>query len=201
MFYYFLVFIKPLLWLIFRPKVYGNKKALGTKGKAIFICNHISMRDPLMMSIISPRIIHYMAKKEIVKSKIGKIFFKSLFVIPVDRGKADIRSLKDALKELEKGNAFGIFPEGRRMVADRMDEFETGIAFIAMRSGAPVIPMYLSNDSYKHWWTRPTFMVGDPIYADEVKLKVSNRENEAIFTQRLRNSIDRLKKELDKKCR
>lgn len=201
MLYLILYLFKPLFLLIFRPKVYGNKKALRTKGKAIFICNHISMRDPLMISIISPRIIHFMAKKEVFDSPLGNFFFRSMFVFPVDRGSADMKSLKNALKLLEKGKAFGIFPEGRRMVAYRMDEFEHGISFIAMRSGAPVIPMYLHNDSYKKWYTRPKIIIGEPILAEESKLNVSRRENEAIFTQRLRNTLEKLKKELEAECR
>ncbi|MCR5610807.1 MAG: 1-acyl-sn-glycerol-3-phosphate acyltransferase [Clostridiales bacterium] len=201
MLYIILYFFKPLLWLMFRPKVYGNKKALGTKGKAIFICNHVSMEDPLMLAIISPRIIHFMAKKEVFDTKLGKLFFSSMFVFPVDRGTADLKSLRNALNLLEKGKAFGIFPEGRRMVAYRMDEFELGTAFIAMRSNAPVIPMYLHNDSYKKWYTRPKIIVGDPIYASETKLNFSRRENEVIFMQRLRNTLESLKKELEKKCK
>ena len=201
MFYVFLYLMKPVLWLIFRPKVYGNKKAMWTKGKAIFICNHVSMEDPLMMAIVCPRIIHFMAKKEVFEKPLGRIMFKSLLVFPVDRGSADIKSLRNALNVLEKGKAFGIFPEGRRMVAYRMDEFELGTAFIAMRSKAPVIPMYIHNESYRTKLTRPKIIVGDPICSEDVKLNLSRRENEVLFMQRLRNSLDALREELEAKCR
>ena len=196
MLYLFLYLMKPILWLMFRPKVYGNRKALGTKGKAIFICNHIAKTDPLLIAIVSPRIVHFMAKKEVFESRIGNLLFRSLFVFPVDRGTADLKSLRNSLEVLEKGKAFGIFPEGRRMVADRMDEFELGTAFIAMRSGAPVIPMYLANDSYKKG-KRPRFIVGDPLYAEDSKMNVSRRENEVIFMQRLRNTLNGLKRRLE----
>ena len=201
MLYVILYLLKPLLWIIFRPKVYGNKKALWTKGKAIYICNHVSMEDPLMIAIVCPRIVHFMAKKEVFSSPIGKIFFKSVLVFPVDRGNADLKSLKNALSLLEKGKAFGIFPEGRRMVAYRMDEFELGTAFIAMRSKAPVVPIYIKNDSYDKWYGRPKMIVGDPIYADDVVMDVSKRENEVIFIQRLRNTLENLRTELEKKCK
>lgn len=199
MLYLFFYLLKPILWLIFRPKVYGNKKSLRVKGKAIFICNHVSMEDPLMLAIISPRIIHFMAKKEVFDSFLGNIFFRSMFVFPVDRGTADLKSLRNALALLEKGKAFGIFPEGRRMVAYRMDEFELGTAFIAMRSDAPVIPVYIDNHAYDKIYKRPKMIVGDPIRASETKLDVSRRENEVLFMQRLRNTLDALKKELDSK--
>ena len=67
MIYLFICLFKPLLYLIFRPKIYGNKKALKTKGKVIFICNHINMLDPIMLALVSPRIIHFMAKRSFSK--------------------------------------------------------------------------------------------------------------------------------------
>ncbi len=197
MFYLLLVLFKPLIYLLFMPKVYGCKKALKTKGKVIFICNHISMLDPVVLALVSPRIIHFMAKKELFESKIGNFVFKALYVFPVDRGSADLKSIKNAIKLLDKGKAFGIFPEGRRMVADRMDEFEQGTSLIAMRSGAPIVPIYLRNDSFK---TRARLIVGEPIYPGETALNVSRRENEQIFTQRIANRMNALKRELDSIC-
>ena len=100
MIYLLLVLFKPLIWLIFRPKVYGDKKALRTKGKVIFICNHISLIDPVVLALVSTRIIHFMAKKELFTSLPGKLLFKALFVFPVDRGSADLKSIRNALKLL-----------------------------------------------------------------------------------------------------
>jgi 1-acyl-sn-glycerol-3-phosphate acyltransferase len=199
MIYLFICLFKPLLYLIFRPKLYGAKKNLAPKGKAIFICNHLNMLDPVVIALVSPRIVHFMAKKELFKSKLLALFFKSAFVFPVDRGTADLKSLKNALKLLEKGKVFGIFPEGRRMVADRMDEFELGTAFIAMRSGAPVIPLYIKNDSFGRG-KRVRMIVGEPMYAADSAMNVSRRENEVIFMQRMKNAMNALQKELEDKC-
>ncbi len=199
MLYYFFYLLKPLLWLIFRPKVYGSKKALATKGGAIFICNHISMIDPVIIGIVSPRIIHFMAKKEIFDHPVGRFFFKAFFAFPVSRGTADLKSIKNAIKVLEEGKAFGIFPEGRRMVADCMDEFELGTSMIAMRTGVPVVPIYLHVKAYRT--ARPRLIVGDPIYAaDSVIEGASRRENELVFTQRIVNRMNALKRELDDIC-
>ena len=199
MLYFFIYLLKPLLWLIFRPKVYGNKKALGAKGGVIFICNHISMIDPLILGIVSPRVIHFMAKKEIFDHPVGKLLFKAFFAFPVSRGTADIKSIKNAIKVLEDGKAFGIFPEGRRMVADVMDEFELGTSMIAMRTGVPVVPIYLHMRAYK--MARPKMIVGDPIYAaDSAMSGASRRENELVFTQRIMNRMNALKRELDDIC-
>ena len=198
MIYLLLVLFKPLIWLIFRPKVYGDKKALRTKGKVIFICNHISLIDPVVLALVSTRIIHFMAKKELFTSLPGKLLFKSLFVFPVDRGSADLKSIRNALKLLEKGKAFGIFPEGRRMVADRMDEFELGTSMISIRSGAPVVPIYMMNDSIRKMRIR--MIVGEPLRSEDSAMNVSRRENEQLFTARIRKSMNALKKELESIC-
>lgn len=198
MIYLLLVLFKPLIWLIFRPKVYGDKKSLRTKGKVIFICNHISLIDPVVLALVSTRIIHFMAKKELFTSLPGKLLFKALFVFPVDRGSADLKSIRNALKLLEKGKAFGIFPEGRRMVADRMDEFELGTSMISIRSGAPVVPIYMMNDSIRKMRIR--MIVGEPLRSEDSAMNVSRRENEQLFTARIRNSMNALKKELESIC-
>ena len=198
MLYFFALLFSPLVWLVFRPKIYGNKKALATKGKVIFVCNHISMADPVILALVSPRIIHFMAKKELFEKKLGRLVFKSLFVFPVDRGSADLKSIKNAIKLLEKGKAFGIFPEGRRMVADRMDEFELGTSLISMRSGAPVVPIYMANDSIRK--LKVMMIVGDPIMPDETIAGASRRENEQMLTARIRNAMNAMQKELERKC-
>ena len=131
------ILLGPLLLLILRPIVYG-KQNLRVKGKAIFICNHRSMWDPVIIAICTPRMVHFMAKKEIFESKIGNIFFRSLGAFPVNRKNVDLMSLKNALKVLNDGKIFGLFPEGKREVSDSLDEFEKGTAFFAIRSGAPV---------------------------------------------------------------
>ena len=65
MLYILLYVLKPLLLLVFRPKIYGSKAALRQKGKVIYISNHIALADPLLLAVICPRIIHFMAKKEL----------------------------------------------------------------------------------------------------------------------------------------
>ena len=198
MLYILLYVFKPLLWLIFRPRVYGSKASLRQKGKVIYVSNHIALADPLLLAVICPRIIHFMAKKELFDNPVGKVFFKSLFVFPVNRGTPDIKSIKNAIALLDKGKAFGIFPEGRRMVADRMDELELGTALIAMRSDAPVVPIYMSNDNYRRFRFR--FIVGEPIIASELQLNASRRENEQIFTGKLTNTMNKLKHDLEEIC-
>ncbi len=157
---FFKYLLMPLFWLLYRPLVIGHEN-LFIRGKAIFVSNHISMADPIVLAMVSPRLIHFMAKSELFKNPVGKLLFPLMLAFPVNRKQSDMASLKNAIRVLEKGKVFGIFPEGKRAVTDEMDVFEKGAAFLAIRSGAPVVPIYIHRDTYKKMHLR--MAVGKPI--------------------------------------
>lgn len=186
--------IGPFIALFLRPIVYGQQN-LRIKGKAIIICNHRSMLDPIVLSIVTPRIIHFMAKKEIFRTKLGNLFFRSLCAFPVNRKSMDLPSLKNALTVLEKGKIFGIFPEGKREVSDSLDEFERGTAFFAIRSGAPVIPVYIHPDATRR--IRPVLIVGKPIDISSIVANANKSSMIEVVTDELADAIDALRLELE----
>lgn len=186
--------IGPIILLVTRPIVYGRQN-LRVKGKAIFIANHRSMWDPLILALVSPRNIHFMAKKELFESKLGNFFFRSLYAFPVNRRNVDLQSLKNALKVLDKGDVFGIFPEGKRAVTDSLDEFEKGAAFLAFRSGAPVIPIYIHPDTSRQ--VRPVMLVGKPIDVSSIVATANKSSLIEVVTDELADSIDALRIELE----
>ena len=168
----------PLLLLILRPIVYG-KQNLRVKGKAIFICNHRSMWDPVIIAICTPRMVHFMAKKEIFESKIGNIFFRSLGAFPVNRKNVDLMSLKNALKVLNDGKIFGLFPEGKREVSDSLD----------------VIPIYIHPDSQRR--LRPVIMVGKAIDVSEIAANAQKSTLIDVVTDELADAVAALGTELE----
>ena len=186
--------IGPIILLVTRPIVYGRQN-LRVKGKAIFIANHRSMWDPLILALVSPRNIHFMAKKELFESKLGNFFFRSLYAFPVNRRNVDLQSLKNALKVLDKGDVYGIFPEGKRAVTDSLDEFEKGAAFLAIRSGAPVIPIYIHPDTSRQ--VRPVMLVGKPIDVSSIVATANKSSLIEVVTDELADSIDALRIELE----
>ena len=186
--------IGQLILLVTRPIVYGRQN-LRVKGKAIFIANHRSMWDPLILALISPRNIHFMAKKELFESKLGNLFFRSLYAFPVNRHNVDLTSLKNALKVLEQGEVFGIFPEGKRAVTDSLDESEKGAAFLAIRSGAPVIPIYMHPDTSRQ--IRPVMLVGKPIDVSAIVASANKSSLIEVVTDELADSINALQAELE----
>lgn len=148
------------VWLVFRPRVVGLKR-LFFKGRGIIISNHHSLCDPIWLGFVAPRTIHFMAKRELFKSRPLSALLKAILAFPVDRQHADIVSLKKAVAVLEKGSVFGIFPEGKRSITGELDTFEKGAAFLALRCNAPIIPVYSDPKMYKRFRIR--MIVGEPI--------------------------------------
>lgn len=195
MFYVFLkYFLTPFIYLFFRPVIVGRQHLL-PKGKAIFVCNHISMWDPVFLAVLCPRYIHFMAKSELFKHWYGKLFFKALLAFPVNRNQADMQSMKNAMKVLNAGKAFGIFPEGKRTITNDLDDLEKGAAFLAMRSGAPIIPLYIKRDSYQQHHFK--LAVGRPILVGDLIASTPKSQLIDVVTNEISDAIRALQSILE----
>lgn len=191
MFYFIAKYLLfPFVWLLYRPKIYG-KELMRVKGKAIFVCNHLSMWDPLMLAVLSPRYIHFMAKAELFRTIWGKLLFYGLLAFPVNRKQTDRTSIRRAMQVLDKGKVFGIFPEGKRSITGSLDEFEKGAAFLAVRSGAPVLPLYISPQSYVR--RQLCIFVGTPIDVESIKETLPKSEQIEAVYDRIGHAIVALK--------
>jgi 1-acyl-sn-glycerol-3-phosphate acyltransferase len=151
---------KPIICLLFFPKVIG-KKNTKIKGKAIIISNHVSMWDPLLISVVFHRQIFWMGKIELFKNWIARLFFHIVKAFPVRRGEGDLAAIRHAFRLLRDGKLFGIFPEGTRIKTGKLRQFEPGTSMIALKSGAPIVPMYLKG-TYK-LFRRMKVIIGEPI--------------------------------------
>lgn len=195
MLYYLLKYVfSPLILLALRPVVYG-KQNLRIKGKAIFVCNHIHLLDPVLIALISPRIIHFMAKSELFQKKSTAWLMRALLAFPVNRKSADLTSLKTAIKVLNDDKVFGIFPEGKRSVTDEMDELEKGVAFLAIRTGSPIVPIYLHPNSWRT--VHPKLIVGKPINVSAIVAEADRNSLIDVVTDAVSDSLYALKDELE----
>ncbi len=149
MFYWVLkrIIIGPILRLLFRPWTEGEEN-IPEEGPAIFASNHLSFSDSIFLPIALPRRITFPAKMEYFtgegfKGRAIAAFFRGVGQIPIDRsgGKASMAALNSGLKVLRRGEFFGIYPEGTRSPDGRLYRGKTGIARLALESGAPVIPV------------------------------------------------------------
>ena len=149
MFYWFLKLIAlgPILRLVFRPQSEGLEH-VPTEGPAILASNHLSYADWLFMPLTLPRRVSFVAKAEYfttpgIKGWLQKTFFSGSGQIPIDRSGADAAqgALISAKRVLDKGELFGIYPEGTRSHDGRLYRGKTGVARLALETGVPVIPV------------------------------------------------------------
>ncbi len=137
----------PLLRAYFRPWVRGAQH-VPANGPAILASNHLAVIDSFVLPIMIPRKVRFIGKAEYFQGRglLGKLkagFFRGVGTIPVDRGggKASEAALRTGLGVLEEGGLFGIYPEGTRSPDGRLYRGKTGIARLALASGAPVVPV------------------------------------------------------------
>ncbi|MEY2430760.1 MAG: 1-acyl-sn-glycerol-3-phosphate acyltransferase [Acidimicrobiaceae bacterium] len=134
--------LKPLFRFGWRVKVVGLEN-VPTDGPAILCPNHTSVIDSFMMPLVLPRRITFVGKAEYMDDWKTKFIFPAMGMIPIDRsgGNASERALNAAARVLERGELFGIYPEGTRSRDGVLHKGHTGPARLSMRTGAPIIPV------------------------------------------------------------
>lgn len=147
MFYNVMYFIFAwIVRLIYRVKIFGSENI--PEHGFILAANHTSMRDVLVLSAsMNKRRLRYMAKKELFKVFGFGALIRGLGAFPVDRGGADVTSIKNTLSLLNEGEVVMLFPQGTRQKNKnpRTTPVKNGIGMIAGRSGAPVLPVYIKS--------------------------------------------------------
>ena len=141
------VFVGPFLHLFFWPWVEGLEN-VPEEGGAILVSNHLSFSDSVFLPLVVPRRVTFMAKSEYftgrgIKGRLTASIFRGAGQVPVDRsgGKASGDALATGLQALSAGELLGIYPEGTRSPDGRLYRGRTGVARLALESGAPVIPV------------------------------------------------------------
>jgi 1-acyl-sn-glycerol-3-phosphate acyltransferase len=141
--------VPPLLRTIWRPHVHGLDN-LPSSGPLILASNHRSFIDSVVIPAITPRPVNFLAKSDYfegrgLKGRLVKEWFVTFGAMPVDRddSRAALASLDTALAVLAEGGAFGIYPEGTRSRDGRLYRGRTGVAQLALTSGAPIVPVGL----------------------------------------------------------
>lgn len=138
---------KALAWVLFHtvyPVTLHNTEHLSLSGPYILICNHLSGLDPICVAhAVNHEEISFLAKKELMQGRFAGWFLRSLHAIPVDRHNFDMAAMRACTQALRAGRVLGIFPEGTRFKKGNMEELETGVALLALRSSVPVVPMYI----------------------------------------------------------
>lgn len=141
----------PLARLVLRPSVYGARY-VPNQGPVILASNHLSFIDSVVIPLVLPRRVTFLAKAEYferrgVTGRLNRRFFLALGHIPVQRGqgRAAWRSIRVAQEVLAHGGALAIYPEGTRSRDGRLYRGRTGVARLTLLTGAPVVPVALAG--------------------------------------------------------
>lgn len=201
-------FVKITAWLpqlvVFRTKIhYKNKSAQGRsiKGAAIVISNHTSVYDfaALMFTFYMRNLRCLMAEVLFNKNPLFGWFLKALGGIRIERDIYNFSFVSKSCDILSKGGVVEIFPEARLPLKgeSRPLPFKPSAAYIALLSGAPVIPVYTTGSYFCK--ARNHIMIGERIDTSEIiDPKLSERENIERLTEHFRNTIMELQNELEK---
>lgn len=163
--------LRRLEKIIYRPlfpyKKHGNLTR-HNDGPLIIIGNHYSIWDVVPAAMATDRAIHFMAKDELGKVKIGnwnigEAALNWLQCIPVKRDGSDVQAVKTCLRYLKNGEVVNIFPEGTRNHSyDEFLPFKGGAAALAIKTHAPIVPVI--EVERIRLFHRVDVIYGDPIY-------------------------------------
>jgi 1-acyl-sn-glycerol-3-phosphate acyltransferase len=159
----------PLLRLLFtlwyRPRVEGLHH-VPRRGAVIIAANHLSFYDSVVIPLVVPRRVVFLAKAEYFeRGLLRRWWFRATGAVPVRRGDgpAAREALDAALDVLAAGRAFGIYPEGTRSRDGRLYRGRTGVAWLALTAGVPVVPVCLAGTGGLPGRARVTVRFGPPL--------------------------------------
>ncbi|HYN30120.1 MAG TPA: lysophospholipid acyltransferase family protein [Dermatophilaceae bacterium] len=139
----------PLARALWQPTVTGTEHIPRTGG-VLLASNHLSFIDSFAIPMAAPRRVSFLAKSDYfagtgAAARVRRAVFEAIDAIPVDResSRAAQESLDAALAVLREGRAFGIYPEGTRSRDGRLYRGRTGVAWLALTAGVPVVPVGL----------------------------------------------------------
>ena len=193
----------PVQWLCFRTKVYyENRKLQGKriKGKAVIVSNHTSVYDyAAILFVFFFRTLRYQMAECLFKNRLLKWFLKSMGGIFVDRDAYDFSFVKKSVDILGRNGVVGIFPEGRipKEGEERPLDFKTSATYIALESGAEIIPVYTNGSYFSK--KRARVIIGCPVYAERLwDDGMDEKTNIERITDIIRERVVKLKDELER---
>ena len=172
----------------FQPvRYHGIGKLKSLEGPAVVISNHVHALDPIIIALpIRPQCV-FLGKKELGKNTFIRNVLTRLHCILVDRHSTDMEAMRACMKAIRMKKPLVIFPEGTRHHEGQMEQIENGTSMIVLRSGVPLIPVYL--DRPLAFFRRVNAWVGDPIAYDDLKGKGVNTESCEALNERMRETF------------
>ncbi len=161
---------KPFIYLWF--KIYNRLEIKGVEnipkeGALIFCANHKTFLDPPVMLVTSTRKMRFLAKEELAKNPFLNMVLYFTDTILVRKNEKEIVPMKEALRTLKSEECIAIFPEGTRNGIEKGEKIKDGVAFLAVRSGAKVLPCGIKGGNKQN--RKVTITYGKPLDYSQYK--------------------------------
>jgi len=175
------VIVRGLLKLLTHCQVKGREN-IPSQGPLLIVANHLSLADPPLLGVSLSRKVMFMAKKELFRFRVIGYFIGGFGAFSVHRGRLDRKAMRQAYQVLANGLALVMFPEGTRSRSGRLQPAFPGPALIAVRSGAPILPVGISGTEKIRGVTwllrRPqiTVNVGHPFHLPPASSRLTKAE-------------------------
>lgn len=165
-----------IIRIVHRVKIEGAENE-PESGAVIACANHMSNFDVLILAASLRRQVRFFAKAELFKIPLLSGLIRALGAFPVERGKGDVAAIKHTISLLDSGELVGFFPQGTRHPGrdPRDTEPRHGIAMIAQRTGAKLLPVCIETKNFKIRLFKRTYVrIGKPFTAEEIGLTEGN---------------------------
>lgn len=166
--------MRLLILTLTRPSVRGLEN-FPNKGPALVVINHLGDADVVLVGAYTPIMFEGLGKIELREHWFAGPILSAYGIIWVHRGRPDRKALRAALDGLAEGRIVGLAPEGRQTVTGGLEEGNEGAAFLALKSGAPIVPMAMTGTENENIFghlkrfrrARVTLSVGKPFHLRE----------------------------------
>lgn len=192
-FYILYTLLWPVFHIFFPFRVIGLERL--PDGAALLCPNHTAWTDPFLVAFALGRHpIRAMAKAELIRWPIIGPMLERAGVFGVERGSADLKAAKTALKCLKDGKKLLLFPEGTRVHEGETADAKAGAALFATRAKVPMVPIYIEPKKERLFY-RTAVVIGQPYMPAYEGRKASSEELQAIASN-LMERVQALKEEL-----
>ena len=161
--------LRMLMPMIWKVRVYGRHNEPG-EGGVVYISNHQSFLDPMLVGFGLVRPLNYMARSTLFDTPGLKQLISALNAFPVKRGTADTGALKEAMRRIKRGGQVLVFAEGTRTRDGKISPFLPGVSLLARRAAKWIVPVVIDG-AFEAWprikplpgWGKIVVSFGEPI--------------------------------------
>lgn len=144
-----------LVWSVTGRLTVTGQEAMPPYGPLLVASNHLSMNDAGTLVVALPRQIVFLAKKELWRKPIGRFYCNAVGAVPLDRERGGGEAMRFALQALGKDRAILMFPEGGISRTGQLRPARTGLAWLALKTQAPILPVAIAGSEKFPPWRMP----------------------------------------------